>query len=1270
MSSFSLERTVLPKRAPRAKARFDRLSFREPGDLSATQRKEKLEDKVTKLREEEDVLKRRLEEMRNKYLSRIEVEEVERSLVHINMKMKDMTESTKGLYDRLVSQVNDTKQALVQALAPRGTVDQGGRLASKELKRKKKALGQRRRDLQLATLKARILDDDIKKLDKSIIRCRVLQQQIRELLDTPDDQHGENISDDESDGSVFFLGSDSSDEASELSEPEMETQAAKIPIEGESLGRLTSLGGDGIEESRDAQEEPTKQITAVDAAAESDTAQPMEPAMATSTQQQKDQTEEIEDLENKKVEDSISTEITHGKPDDKKLVSDNGEHEDQGKVQIEAGANDNTNMNAPTERVEQPTTGEDMEARKNQEIKAEKQRKMRARLQRQRRSRLNDLEREIEENEKELSEKKAEKERRTEECDNLRRGVIRLDQDTKTMIRSEEEKERHLADNENDRQWQEKKREDQRLEVEDMERQKNREVALDAVRKDSSLSNRSRLRRQISWRYFISTENESESDNEGKQLQSLSKVIDEVEALEERIRNVRRLNETVDSVVDLRIVLERELELERKWLSKQDKQATASASTEDSLMTVARDHFSSSLPSELIDSYEPLEENQVRLLVLWPATADHYPLLCTLKTATWGQGTSNPQYAALSYFWGSDDCNGRLYLVRPDDQTGSEDQSTWGSTARYAVRIPIRNNLFRALLRLRRSDRPVSLWIDVICINQTDSAEKTNQLEQMINIYRNAENVCVWLGESDNKGRSDEAMDFITTIMDFAVLDRYAQDNKQAKKWYGLAELMRDRWFSRRWVVQEISLAREATVHCGNKMVQWPDFADAVSLLASNQDTIRNLFDHSEWRDGPSTLGDVQSFGAYILLEATSKLFLRTAQGQITRPIKKLESLVTSLKTFDATDPRDLIYSLVSIASDTPQGQRIYSGKQAVVPLVVDYAKLPLTVYEDFTKFCILSSMSLDVLCRPWAMTPRITGADSKVITLPSWIPLLSRSEFGDPEDVYSGRKNGENLVGPVDRSRYKASAGTRYDIQLADEKFGDSQFLPVTGFKLAKINKISSRITGGVILRDSLKMGGWTGISEDTASVPDKIWRTLVADRDPEGQIPPTWYQRACLRCLEIADTFNNGDLNVGEILTGNSELIRKYLTRVRNVTWNRRFFEASMSGKPRHTEAEHVPNGTQEQFTNDYGSDSHNTDGETEFQTLFGLGPPNMLEGDYICILDGCSVPVVLREQMENESMELIGETYVHGKMEGEAMEDLENGITCGKRANIKLK
>lgn len=947
-----------------------------------------------------------------------------------------------------------------------------------------------------------------------------------------------------------------------------------------------------------------------------------------------------------------------------------------------------------------------------------------------------------------------------------------------------------------------------------------------------------------------STDTETQNTVNGNCIRWLERQIGNAQTLEKCIETLQHYRQTMEGLESLKHVLRSELSLEQKWLNSLDNANSLELSgPTSSRPSHQNDHLSGGhLPDDEI--YTPLGVDDFRVLILLPAPDSVFPLVCKLETwsmsAITGSVTKAPkkQYLALSYFWGPDVCNGRIYLLDEDDQDvpGLDDLSHWGTAAKRATRIRIRNNLFRALLRLRRHGtdaQAVAIWVDFLSIKQKDVEEKTAQLGKMVDIYSNASQVCIWLGESDSEGRSNKAMEFIPTIMDFAMLERYARDKSQAEKWYALGELMRDRWFSRRWVVQEMALAKDATVHCGEHAVRWSDFADAASLLVSNQEMIKSLFDFSDWREGQNTLGAVESFGAWILLESTSNLFRRKPNGEIKKPIKSIEYLVTSLKTFNASNTRDLIYSLVSIASDT--SLRIWqhnSCNDGGENLGMDYNKSEVAVYQDFTEFCVRSSKSLDVICRPWAMPCEEKG------TLPSWIPLLAKSEFGEPEQIYTGRKNGDNLVGPAESPTYEASGKSQCDAvfktQVMDSKPLQAKVLAVKGFKLGQVHKLSPRNTGGVILRESLQMIGWEGFRQDSSSVPSQVWSTLVADRDLEGRVAPSWYQRACLRCLEVAHMFNNGDLNVGEILQGQSDMLLKYLKRVQNVTWNRRFFTAmevetqgketteecqgedkvgevheeggvrsqeekedeppleetsDINGTSQGTEivktGEHGTNEEQTGETGDETGDNH-TGGENEAvvttigekredeecgdgeknnedddkevsfptveenkaenkravdektngqagdevakyekaddidagdeekddpttgnnkvdddsgseepsdeepvkeesseldvsedgvtdkgtsegedsdaedsdressvtsqdsTTFLGLCPPETEGGDFICILYGCSVPVILRETPDRTQMILIGEAYVHGKMDGEAMED----------------
>jgi len=64
------------------------------------------------------------------------------------------------------------------------------------------------------------------------------------------------------------------------------------------------------------------------------------------------------------------------------------------------------------------------------------------------------------------------------------------------------------------------------------------------------------------------------------------------------------------------------------------------------------------------------------------------------------------------------------------------------------------------------------LWIEAICINQADDIEKSHQVSLMGEIYRNADNVVIFLGEE----RDDSAM-----VMRYLDLDDVEQTESQSQ---------------------------------------------------------------------------------------------------------------------------------------------------------------------------------------------------------------------------------------------------------------------------------------------------------------------------------------------------------------------------------------------------------------------------------------------------------------------------------------------------------
>jgi hypothetical protein len=74
----------------------------------------------------------------------------------------------------------------------------------------------------------------------------------------------------------------------------------------------------------------------------------------------------------------------------------------------------------------------------------------------------------------------------------------------------------------------------------------------------------------------------------------------------------------------------------------------------------------------------------------------------------------------------------------------------------------VRDNLFLALVHIRSRTNAKMLWIDALCINQRDLTERAQQVQFMRDIYRNSKAVMVWLGAAlDMTG---EAFRIITTL--------------------------------------------------------------------------------------------------------------------------------------------------------------------------------------------------------------------------------------------------------------------------------------------------------------------------------------------------------------------------------------------------------------------------------------------------------------------------------------------------------------------------
>ncbi|KAJ9611434.1 hypothetical protein H2200_004618 [Cladophialophora chaetospira] len=246
-------------------------------------------------------------------------------------------------------------------------------------------------------------------------------------------------------------------------------------------------------------------------------------------------------------------------------------------------------------------------------------------------------------------------------------------------------------------------------------------------------------------------------------------------------------------------------------------------------------------------------------------------------------------------------------------------------------------------------------------------------------------------------------------------------------------------------------------------------------------------------------------------------------------------------------------------------------------------------VCKEFIKFVIRSSESLDMLFRPWAPVKEdlpMEDLSKEDTDLPSWICRLDKSPFRPRPDGNFGRVNADLLVGLPDSGSptYSASALTKPN---KAEFSPQGRSLYVDGMVLDDIGELTVPAVEGNVPNEWLKLGEWHKIKEEP---PDSFWRTLVGDRDHNGHNPPWYYRRACL--YAFAQRVTGGALNTDRLMSSeSSKIVTDYLKRVQAVVFNRRLIR-------------------------------------TRDGRRLGLVPDTAREGDKVCILRGCSVPVILRE------------------------------------------
>lgn len=146
--------------------------------------------------------------------------------------------------------------------------------------------------------------------------------------------------------------------------------------------------------------------------------------------------------------------------------------------------------------------------------------------------------------------------------------------------------------------------------------------------------------------------------------------------------------------------------------------------------------------------YERLKDpDEVRVLIIKPGKGND-PIKCRLLPSSLAHDI--PKYEALSYTWGSEPAVHQVDVEGRSIYTGS--------------------NLHKALRALRQCNSTSFLWVDSLCIDQSNDDERNNQVRRIHEIYQNASNVIACLGDAESD--SDIGMEFVPNLLgpDFSVM--------------------------------------------------------------------------------------------------------------------------------------------------------------------------------------------------------------------------------------------------------------------------------------------------------------------------------------------------------------------------------------------------------------------------------------------------------------------------------------------------------------------
>ncbi|KAF2132034.1 HET-domain-containing protein [Dothidotthia symphoricarpi CBS 119687] len=562
-------------------------------------------------------------------------------------------------------------------------------------------------------------------------------------------------------------------------------------------------------------------------------------------------------------------------------------------------------------------------------------------------------------------------------------------------------------------------------------------------------------------------------------------------------------------------------------------------------------------------------------------------------------------YTALSYTWGAPVFDQTIHLRHGN--------------------LKITSSLASALHHLRTTEHSVFLWIDQICINQTDRQEKEQQIPLMGLIYTHATNTVIWLGDGEDfdPTLAFDVMETVYSRLQMTDGDITPNDFERLffppaldRSWWEIRQFLRTPWFSRLWTIQEAILSRKLYVKWGKAEADWEDIA-AWCFQLQESGVLKWLVENNaldcEYPTTSVAKSRTPSAGSVIISLQSERLHFKT-HGPT-----HLMGILVSTRYADATNLKDKIYGVLGMA---------------ITDILPDYS-------DDVTSREIYHQASLSTL--HMNLLESLSCVDHEVPLQPSWVPDWSMPRVTETLGYFTktwalydagGKfKNGERFYNKlsykVDVSEDKKRITLSGKIVDSIATLGCVSQNPILGIDEPRTENQEWASYIKLITPKYQEKG----YPKPKISIYDAFWQTLLAGRDGSGTASPSAEHSEVFSLILDSTTGmmpsmpgqsysprrQEGHFTLNNLRTRKPAKILEDLRIAFRAALKMRRFAITSKG-------------------------------------YFALVPRGAQEGDEIVVFDKGAVPFVVRKTMStvdgNVGYELLGEAYVHGIMQGEVI------------------